>query len=263
MPGMMETVLNVGLNDASVRRARRAVSGDERFAWDSYRRLVTMFGKTVLGIDGDAVRRGAGLDSSQTRGVQRGRRPRPRRPEAARGDATRTSSASETGPRLPAAPARAARPRDPRGLRLVEHRPGPDLPPSRADPARPRHRREHLHDGVRQPRRQPRHRRGFTRDPATGRPGVYGDYLPNAQGEDVVAGIRNTSTLDDLAERSTPKAHAELIGRDASARDALPRPVRHRVHRSSAASCGCSRRASASVRRRRRSGSPPSSSTSS
>ena len=52
MPGMMETVLNVGLNDASV-RGLAAVSGDERFAWDSYRRLIAMFGKTVLDIDGE------------------------------------------------------------------------------------------------------------------------------------------------------------------------------------------------------------------
>src|SRR5437762_3182482 len=48
MPGMMDTVLNVGLNDASV-RGLMEVSGDERFAWDSYRRLIQMFGKTVLG----------------------------------------------------------------------------------------------------------------------------------------------------------------------------------------------------------------------
>ena len=51
MPGMMETVLNVGLNDASV-EGLAEVSGDERFAWDSYRRLLQMFGKTVLDIDG-------------------------------------------------------------------------------------------------------------------------------------------------------------------------------------------------------------------
>ncbi|HBJ72400.1 MAG TPA: pyruvate, phosphate dikinase, partial [Actinobacteria bacterium] len=51
MPGMMDTVLNIGLNDASVRGlATRA--NDERFAWDSYRRLIQMFGKTVLGLDG-------------------------------------------------------------------------------------------------------------------------------------------------------------------------------------------------------------------
>jgi pyruvate, orthophosphate dikinase len=52
MPGMMETVLNVGLNDHSVLGLVEA-AGDERFAWDSYRRLVQMFGKTVLGVDGE------------------------------------------------------------------------------------------------------------------------------------------------------------------------------------------------------------------
>ena len=52
MPGMMETVLNVGLNDESV-RGLAAQSGSERFAWDSYRRLIQMFGKTVLGLDGE------------------------------------------------------------------------------------------------------------------------------------------------------------------------------------------------------------------
>ncbi len=51
MPGMMETVLNVGLNDESVHGLAEQ-SGDERFAWDSYRRLLQMFGKTVLDIDG-------------------------------------------------------------------------------------------------------------------------------------------------------------------------------------------------------------------
>ena len=52
MPGMMETVLNIGLNDASV-EGLAAASGDERFAWDSYRRLIQMFGKTVLDIEGE------------------------------------------------------------------------------------------------------------------------------------------------------------------------------------------------------------------
>jgi pyruvate,orthophosphate dikinase len=51
MPGMMETVLNIGLNDASVKGMGR-ISDDKRFAWDSYRRLIQMFGKTVLDIDG-------------------------------------------------------------------------------------------------------------------------------------------------------------------------------------------------------------------
>src|SRR5699024_289537 len=51
----------------------------------------------------------------------------------------------------------------------------------------------------------------FTRDPATGTQGVYGDYLPNAQGEDVVAGIRNTLALADL-QRFDPKSYDELLG---------------------------------------------------
>ncbi|HZB51631.1 MAG TPA: PEP/pyruvate-binding domain-containing protein, partial [Mycobacteriales bacterium] len=52
MPGMMETVLNIGLNDSSVQGLARQ-AGNERFAWDSYRRLIQMFGKTVLGIEGE------------------------------------------------------------------------------------------------------------------------------------------------------------------------------------------------------------------
>src|SRR5258708_4729570 len=59
MPGMMDTVLNLGLNDASV-AGLAAQSGNDRFAWDSYRRLVQMFGKTVLGVDGDAVEHAIG-----------------------------------------------------------------------------------------------------------------------------------------------------------------------------------------------------------
>src|SRR3954454_3785086 len=52
MPGMMDTVLNIGLSDTSVQGLAKQ-SGNERFAWDSYRRLVQMFGKTVLGVDGE------------------------------------------------------------------------------------------------------------------------------------------------------------------------------------------------------------------
>jgi pyruvate, orthophosphate dikinase len=52
MPGMMDTVLNVGLNDQSVEGLAKQ-TGSDRFAWDSYRRLLQMFGKTVMGVDGD------------------------------------------------------------------------------------------------------------------------------------------------------------------------------------------------------------------
>ena len=69
----------------------------------------------------------------------------------------------------------------------------------------------------------------FTRDPASGAQGVYGDYLVDAQGEDVVAGIRNTVPLSDL-EKLDKKSYDELMSIMADAREPLPRPVRHRVH---------------------------------
>ena len=102
MPGMMETVLNVGLNDESV-RGLAAQSGDERFAWDSYRRLLSMFGKTVLGIDGDlSRRRWSGSRSGRRRG-----RPRARPPSdlaGARRDVQGASSTSRAGRDFPQDP---------------------------------------------------------------------------------------------------------------------------------------------------------------
>ena len=69
----------------------------------------------------------------------------------------------------------------------------------------------------------------FTRDPGTGQQGVYGDYLQNAQGEDVVAGIRNTVPLQDL-EQIDPASYAAADGDHADPGEPLPGPVRHRVH---------------------------------
>src|SRR6476661_8986982 len=63
MPGMMETVLNIGLSDKSVQGLAKQ-AGDERFAWDSYRRLIQMFGKTVLGVDGELFE--DALDAAKT-----------------------------------------------------------------------------------------------------------------------------------------------------------------------------------------------------
>src|SRR4051794_34900092 len=207
MPGMMETVLNIGLSDASVLGLAEA-SGDERFAWDSYRRLIMMFGKTVLGMDGELF--SGELDQAK----------------AAKGV---TSDVDLEASDLQAL---VQRYKD-----LVRDHTGHDFP---------QHPREQLDlairavfdswntDRARVYRRRERipHNLGtavnvctmvfgnlggnsgtgvaFTRDPASGRPGAYGDYLSNAQGEDVVAGIRNTATLDDLAGID-PKAHAELM----------------------------------------------------
>ena len=122
MPGMMETVLNVGLNDESVRGLARQ-SDDERFALDSYRRLLQMFG------------------GHRARHRRRALRRRPRRGEATHGtdndldlDADDLRALVDDLPAdrgearraaLPPGPARAARPGDPRRLRLVEHRPRP------------------------------------------------------------------------------------------------------------------------------------------
>ena len=226
MPGMMETVLNIGLNDASVLGLAEA-SGDERFAWDSYRRLIMMFGKTVLLMDGD-------LFSSEL--------------DQAKVDKGVTSDVDLEAADLQAL---VQRYKD-----LVREHTGHDFP---------QHPREQLDlairavfdswntDRARIYRRRERIPHGlgtavnvctmvfgnlggnsgtgvaFTRDPASGRPGAYGDYLANAQGEDVVSGIRNTTTLDEMAVID-PKAHAELMADDASPGDALSRPVRHRVH---------------------------------
>jgi pyruvate, orthophosphate dikinase len=207
MPGMMDTVLNIGLSDESVEGLARQ-AGSERFAWDSYRRLVQMFGKTVLGIDAGHFERALEA-AKKARGV-----------------------AADTG--LEAA--------DLRDLtcaykQIVRGQTGRDFP---QDP------REQMDLAIRAVfeswngdravlyRRQERIPSGlgtavsvvamvfgnlgddsgtgvaFTRDPATGAQGIYGDYLQNAQGEDVVAGLRNTVPLQDL-ERIDQASYDSLL----------------------------------------------------
>ena len=100
----------------------------------------------------------------------------------------------------------------------------------------------------------------FTRDPASGAQGIYGDYLQNAQGEDVVAGIRNTVPLADL-EQIDKKSYDELLDDHADARGALPRPVRHRVHHRARQAVDAADPRRQAHRRRPRSASRPSWST--
>jgi pyruvate,orthophosphate dikinase len=185
MPGMMETVLNIGLSDESV-LGLAAVSGDERFAWDSYRRLIQMFGKTVLGIDGEHFTvPDPNLTADQLRDLateykaivreQAGREfpqdPREQMDLAINAvfDSWNTERAKlyRRQERIPHDLGTAVN-----VCSMVFGNLGPDSG-----------------TGV-----------AFTRDPATGHSGVYGDYLQNAQGEDVVAGIRNTLSLADLEE---------------------------------------------------------------
>ncbi|MDI5961458.1 pyruvate, phosphate dikinase [Streptomyces sp. SL13] len=207
MPGMMDTVLNVGLSDACV-EGLAAQAGDERFAWDSYRRLIQMFGATVLGVAAerfddaleqakaeagavndvdldaghlrdlvavyhDIVRLDAGRDFPQD--------PREQLDLAVRAvfDSWNTERAKlyRRQERIPGDLGTAVN-----ICSMVFGNLGPDSG-----------------TGV-----------AFTRDPASGQQGVYGDYLQNAQGEDVVAGIRNTVPLADLAGLDQ-KSYDELM----------------------------------------------------
>ncbi|WP_316752170.1 pyruvate, phosphate dikinase [Streptomyces herbicida] len=206
MPGMMETILDIGLNDESVHGLAKS-SGTERFAWDSYRRLVQMFGSTVMGVEGALFEkvladfkqaRGAaddlGLDAADL---------------AVLVEAYQELIRRETGERFPQSPAEQLR----RAVLAV-------FESWNGERARLYRRREHIPDDLGTAvnvqvmvfgNLGPDSGSGvaFTRDPATGRPGLYGDYLPNAQGEDVVAGIRNTVALTEL-ERLDPRSYAQL-----------------------------------------------------
>ncbi|OMI38224.1 pyruvate, phosphate dikinase [Streptomyces sparsogenes] len=207
MPGMMDTVLNIGLSDDSV-AGLAAQAGDERFAWDSYRRLIQMFGKTVLGVDGDLFEE-ALEDAKRAKGVTVD-------VDLDAGDLKRLVTefkdivAQETGRDFPQEP----RQQMDLAVRAV-------FDSWNGDRAKLYRRQERIpHDlgtavnvcsmvfgnlgpdsgtGV-----------AFTRDPASGQQGVYGDYLQNAQGEDVVAGIRNTVPLAEL-ERIDKGSYDELM----------------------------------------------------
>lgn len=205
MPGMMETILNVGLTDGSVQGLARR--GGERFAWDCYRRLVQMYGRTVLGVDADLFEArlargrqdtGARDDSELGVGdlvgitadfrrllVEHSGEELPQDPRAQLDRAIRAVFESWNGERARLYRAHEGIAEDlGTAVNIVEMVYGNTGPDSGS--------------GV-----------CFTRDPATGTPGAYGDYLPNAQGEDVVNGSRATLGLDELGRRE-PDVHAEL-----------------------------------------------------
>lgn len=197
MPGMMDTVLNIGLNDESVQGLAKQ-AGSDRFAYDSYRRLIQMFGKTVLGVAGehfddalDAAKRTRGTGNDLDL------------------DTDDLKALVETYKGIVREHAGRAFPNDPReqmdlAVRAV-------FESWNGDRARLYRRQERIPadlgtavnicsmvfgnlgmdsgTGV-----------AFTRDPGSGDQGVYGDYLQNAQGEDVVAGIRNTVPLAELEQ---------------------------------------------------------------
>ena len=173
-----------------------AQSDNPRFAWDSYRRLIQMFGKTVQHIDGERFE--LALDEAKSRKGVTGDLELDAADLQELVAAFKTVVAGGDGTAVPAGPAGAADAGDQRGVLVVELRAGRALPPTGADPERAGHGGEHRGDGVRQHRPDSGTGVCFTRDPATGAQGIYGDYLQNAQGEDVVAGIRNTVPLAEL-----------------------------------------------------------------
>ena len=196
MPGMMETVLDVGLNDESVHGLAR--HGGDRFAYDSYRRLLQMFGSTVLGIDPTEFSSAlARLKESRSRVGDRGL------------DVDDLQELVRTYQELIQQHTGRAFPQDPREqLDLAVRAVFDSWHTPRADFYR---RREHISEdlgtavNVQAMVFGNRGERsgsgvGFTRDPGNGASGVYGDYLQQAQGEDVVSGIRNTMPLTELAD---------------------------------------------------------------
>jgi pyruvate, orthophosphate dikinase len=207
MPGMMDTVLNLGINDDVV-KTLIDWSGDPHFGWDAYRRFIQMYGDVVLGVDEQRFQvvltelresRGVGDDSELSaedlesatkrfRDIVEEERPGELpddRMEQLRGAITAVFESWNT-------------------KRAVEYRRIHSIPDDLGTAANVQMMvfgdlGNDSGTGV-----------CFTRDPSTGERAIYGDYLPRAQGEDVVAGIRNTLTLDQLAGLH-PECHRRLL----------------------------------------------------
>jgi len=207
MPGMMDTVLNIGMNDQTAAGLVK-LTGDERFVYDSYRRLVEMFGEVVLGIPDEEFeeplknykeKKGVKSDTELTADDWK-----------ALVEKFKSVIKANKGFDFPQDPfeqlrlATEAVFQSWNGKRAIDYRNAAGI----------------SHDlgtavniqtmvfgnmgwdsgtGV-----------AFTRDPATGEKKLYGDYLMNAQGEDVVAGIRNTEKIDNLSNE-LPEAYKEFL----------------------------------------------------
>jgi pyruvate, orthophosphate dikinase len=206
MPGMMDTVLNLGLNDETA-QGMIELTGDERFVYDLYRRLVEMFGAVVLGIPDEAfehplakykMEKGAKLDTDLT--------------------AKDWKSLTDTFKKVIRENKGFDFPQDPyeqlklateavfkswNGRRAVDYRNAAGIRHDLGTAVNIQtmvfgNMGNDSGTGV-----------AFTRDPATGEKILYGDYLLNAQGEDVVAGIRNTEKIQNL-ENDMPAAYREF-----------------------------------------------------
>ena len=207
MPGMMDTVLNLGLNDRSVQGIAKSTN-DERFAYDSYRRFIAMYGRIVLGIDGakfehpfEDAKKSAGITSDAALSASSLK---------ALCEIFKSVVKAETGKEFPQEPVKQLRGaveavfRSWNGARAIAYRVREKISHDLGTAVNVQamvfgNRDNNSGTGV-----------GFTRNAATGENKPYGDYLINAQGEDVVAGIRNTEDLDAL-KRQFPSVHKELL----------------------------------------------------
>ena len=210
MPGMMDTILNLGLNDATAEALARR-SGNQRFAYDSYRRLVQMYGDVVFGIEGpdgqdlfeDALAR---LKAQRQVGRDIDLSAEDLRQLAAR---FKEIVRQEAGCPFPDDPwqqlwgAIEAVFKSWQTKRAVDYRRVHRIPDDLGTAVNVMamvfgNLGEHCATGV-----------AFTRNPSTGEPGLFGEFLTNAQGEDVVAGIRDPEPVALLQQR-LPRAYAEL-----------------------------------------------------
>jgi pyruvate,orthophosphate dikinase len=226
MPGMMDTVLNLGLTDESV-LGLAGVTGNERFAWDSYRRFVQMFSNVVHGVpterlEGEIARikreRGVALDTELD--------------VAALKELTAAFKAhfrTLTGEDFPQDPgmqlhqAMLAVFGSWGGARAIAYRRINQIPDDWGTAVNVQqmvfgNRGAHSCSGV-----------AFSRDEVTGAPTPSGDFLINAQGEDVVSGVRNTSELSELAE-VMPESYERLVEILRKLERHLRRHAGHRVH---------------------------------
>ncbi len=201
MPGMMDTVLNVGLNDASV-RGLAAKSGSQRFALDSYKRLLQMFGSVVLGVPKEAFETAAHEVRGESEELSEEQL-------TATIEAFKAVIAGHTGSAFPQNPKvqlktaveavfRSWRSDRAKFYRSINHI--SDLMGTAVTVQAMVFGNRGLTSGTGV---------GFTRNPSTGEPIVFGEYLANAQGEDIVAGIRTPVAIAELSEQ-LPKVYAEL-----------------------------------------------------
>jgi pyruvate,orthophosphate dikinase len=247
MPGMMDTILNLGLNDDAV-EGLKSRTRNGRFAFDSYRRFIQMFGNVVLEIPKDAFEhefegvksaRGAKIDTDLDENALR------EVVERYKGVVQRrTGKSFPQDPRQQLTMSRDAVFRSWMNARAIEYRRIYDIPDHIGTAVNVQmmvfgNTGERSATGV-----------GFTRNPATGKKEFYGEFLINAQGEDVVSGVRTPQPIVEL-ELVLPKAYKQLREITASW-SGNTRTCRTSSSRSRTSGCSCCRRAAGNAPATRR-----------